>query len=76
MEQELITFSEDLRSPPAFSEVRVARSVVLCVVFGRSSIDLFSHGLLDTYDLFHCKTHSKYEKMNTTNIPLANYVLL
>ena len=33
VEQELLTFSEHLRSPPDFSGVRVTRSLVLCVLF-------------------------------------------
>jgi hypothetical protein len=33
MEQELLTLLEHLGSPPAFSGVRVTRSLVLCVCF-------------------------------------------
>jgi hypothetical protein len=33
MEQELLTLPEHLSSPPVFSGVRVARSLVLCVCF-------------------------------------------
>ena len=33
MEQELPTLLEDMNSPPAWSEVRVARSLVFCVMF-------------------------------------------
>ena len=33
MEQELLTLPEYLSSPPVFSEVRVTRSLVLCVCF-------------------------------------------
>ena len=33
MEQGLLTLPEDLSSPPIFSEVRVTRSLVLCVCF-------------------------------------------
>jgi hypothetical protein len=33
MEQELLTLLEHLRSPPDFSGVRVAQSLVFCVVF-------------------------------------------
>ena len=36
VEQELLTLSEYLRSPPIFSGVRVARSLVLCVMFCRT----------------------------------------
>jgi hypothetical protein len=32
MEQELLTLPENLISPQVFSEVRVARSLILCVV--------------------------------------------
>ena len=33
MEQELLTLSDHMSSPPVFSGVRVARSLVLCVCF-------------------------------------------
>ena len=33
VEQELLTHPEHLSSPPAFSNVRVTRSLVLCVCF-------------------------------------------
>ena len=36
VEQELLTNQENLSSPLVFSEVRVARSLVFCVVFCRS----------------------------------------
>jgi hypothetical protein len=36
LEQELYTLPEHLSSPPVFSEVRVPRSLVLCVMFCRS----------------------------------------
>jgi hypothetical protein len=36
VEQELLTLPDHLSSPPVFSGVRVARSVVFCVVFCRS----------------------------------------
>ena len=35
VEQDLLTIPEHLSSPPVFSEVRIARSLVLCVVFCR-----------------------------------------
>ena len=36
VEQELLTLPEHLSSPPVFNRVRVARSLVLCVMFCRS----------------------------------------
>jgi hypothetical protein len=42
VEQELPTLPEHLSSPPIFSEVRVARSLILCVVFSRSLFVLLS----------------------------------
>jgi hypothetical protein len=33
MEQKLPTLPEDMKSPPVWSEVRVARSLVFCVMF-------------------------------------------
>ena len=37
VQQELVTLTEHLRSPPVFSRVRITRSsLVLCVMFGRS----------------------------------------
>ena len=41
MEQELLPFPEHLCSPPDFSEVRVTRALVFCVVFCRSLFVLF-----------------------------------
>jgi hypothetical protein len=41
VKQELLTFPEQLRSPPVAREVRVARSIVRCVVFCRSLFILF-----------------------------------
>jgi hypothetical protein len=40
VEPELPTFPGILRSPPVFSKVRIARYLVLCVIFCRS---LFVH---------------------------------
>ena len=37
---ELLTLPGHLSSPPVFSGVRVTQSIVLCVVFCRSSFDL------------------------------------
>ena len=42
MEQELLTLPEHLSSPPVFSDVRVARCLIFCVVFYRSLFVLFS----------------------------------
>jgi hypothetical protein len=39
--QELLTLPEHMSSPPGFSEVRVTRSLVLCVMFCRSLFVLF-----------------------------------
>jgi hypothetical protein len=39
--QELLTLPEHLSSAPVFRLVRVARSVVFCVMFCRSLFDLF-----------------------------------
>ena len=41
VEQELLTLSEHLSSPPVFSGVRVAGSLVFCVVFYRLLLALF-----------------------------------
>jgi len=41
VEQELLTFLEHLSSHPVFSGVRVARSLVFCVVFCTSLFFLF-----------------------------------
>jgi len=40
--QELLTLPEHLSSPPAFGGVRVTRSLVFCVMFGRSLFFLLS----------------------------------
>jgi len=42
VEWELLILSEDLSSPPMISVVRVARSLVFCVVFCRSLFVLWS----------------------------------
>ena len=42
VEQELLTFPDHLSSPQVFSGVRVARSLVLCVMFCRSLFVLLS----------------------------------
>jgi hypothetical protein len=41
MEQELLTIPEHMSLPSVFSEVRVTRSLVLCVMCGRSLFVLF-----------------------------------
>jgi hypothetical protein len=41
VKQELLTLPEHMNSPPVFSGVRVARSLVFCVVFCRSLFVLF-----------------------------------
>jgi hypothetical protein len=41
VEPELPTFPGILRSPPVFSKVRIARYLVLCVIFCRSLFVLF-----------------------------------
>ena len=41
VEQELLTIPEHLRSPPVFSGIRVARSLVFCVMFCRSLFIIF-----------------------------------
>ena len=46
VEQELLTFSEHLSSPPVFSGVHVTRSLVLYVMFCRSLFVLLSFFLL------------------------------
>jgi len=46
VEQELLTLPEHLSSPPSFKWVRVALSVVSCVVFCRSlfvALSFFDH---------------------------------
>ena len=48
MEQELLTLPEHLSSPPAFSEVRVTRSYVLCVCFVDRCL------LFCTFSVGHC----------------------
>ena len=47
MEQELLTLTEDLSSPPVFSGVRVTRSLVFFVMFCRSVFVLLSIFLLE-----------------------------
>jgi hypothetical protein len=42
LEQELLTLAEHLRSPPIFSEVGLAQSLVLCIVYWRSLFVLLS----------------------------------
>ena len=44
VDQELLTLSEHLSSPPIFNGVRVTRSLGLCVMFCRSMFVLFSLG--------------------------------
>ena len=41
VEQELLILKEHLSSAPVFSEIRVTRSLVLCVMFYRSLLVLF-----------------------------------
>ena len=41
VEQELLTIPEHLRSPPVFSGIHVARSLVFCVMFCRSLFIIF-----------------------------------
>ena len=41
VEQDLITFPENLSSPPVFSGVRVTRSLVLCVCFVDRCLSFF-----------------------------------
>ena len=41
VEQELLTIPEHLRSTPVFSGIRVARSLVFCVMFCRSLFIIF-----------------------------------
>ena len=41
VEQELLTLPEHMSSPPVFSEIHVARPLVLCVLFCRSLFVLF-----------------------------------
>ena len=42
VEQELLTLPEHLSSSPDFSDVRIARSLIFCVVFCTSLFVLFS----------------------------------
>jgi len=42
VEQELLTIPEHLSSPPVFSDVRVARSLIFCVVICRWLFVLFT----------------------------------
>jgi hypothetical protein len=53
VEQELLTLSEHLSSPPVFSVVRVTRSLVLCVCFVDRCLSFctfsFRHGVLLRY---------------------------
>jgi hypothetical protein len=50
VEQELLTLLEHLRSPPIFSEIRVTRSVVLCVCF----VDLRLSLCTFSFSFCHC----------------------
>ena len=48
VEQELLTISEHLSSPPVFSGVRVTRSLVLCVCFVDRCLSFY------TFSFGHC----------------------
>ena len=54
VEQNLLTLSEHMRTPPAFVGVRVAQSSMLCHVYYYLSVCLFilSHGVVSLFSIY------------------------
>jgi hypothetical protein len=56
VEQELLTLPEHLSLPPAFSEVRVTRSLALCVCFVDRCLSLCTFKKQDYINIHHMQT--------------------
>jgi hypothetical protein len=69
VEQELPTLPEHLSSPPVFSEVHVARSLVFCVCFVDRCLSLFPFSLAIVLCVLLWFTDSDYLPLASSNSP-------